>query len=96
MWYYAPIIDTYIKEKHDAYISVVGDRPAMVDYMIWPFFERLPVVYEISAELHPKLTTWCNKMRDLPAVKKLAISNESFKKFYAGYATGNVDYDIAA
>ena len=66
----------------------------MVDYMIWPFFERLPMVYELSSEMHPHLVNWYNKMTNVPSVKKIALPVEVYKKFYEAYNKGQANYDI--
>lgn len=54
-----------------------GEKPLMVDYMIWPWFERfgsLPVLHGSEAKLPtdkiPKLIEWITLMKDQEAVKK--------------------------
>ena len=62
-----------------------GDKVGMVDYMVWPWFERLPVMYTLSADLHPNLTNWCKLMYDDPAVKETSSSKELYMKFFDAY-----------
>jgi glutathione S-transferase len=73
---------------------MTGDEAGMLDYMIWPWFERLPTMYTLSADTYPNLTDWFNRMQHEPAVKETLISKENHLKFYHGYRTGQVDYDF--
>ena len=66
----------------------------MVDYMIWPFFEHLPSLYDISSKIHPNINNWYKKMRCIPAVKKESLSTDVYKKFYEGYLKGQPEYDL--
>ena len=72
-----------------------GDQPSMIDYMLWPFFERLPMLYDLSAEIHPNLSNWCNKMHCIPAVKKESLPADVYKRFYDGYFKGHAEYDFS-
>ncbi|XP_065219601.1 pyrimidodiazepine synthase-like [Planococcus citri] len=54
-----------------------GDKPLMVDYMIWPWFERLDVLSylygseaKIPTEKIPNLVNWTSLMKKDEAVKK--------------------------
>jgi hypothetical protein len=62
--------------------------------MMWPWFERLPMMHALSADVHPNLTSWVNLMLNDAAVKETLISKENYLKFYDGYKKGQVDYDI--
>ena len=66
----------------------------MLDYMVWPWFERLPLMHTLSADVHPNLTSWFNLMQNDSAVKETVISEENHAKFYEGYKNGHADYDI--
>jgi glutathione S-transferase len=66
----------------------------MLDFMVWPWFERLPVVYPLSADVHPNLTNWFNLMHKEPAVKETAFSKEIHLKFYEGYLNAKPVYDF--
>lgn len=75
-----------------------GDKHAMVDFMIWPWFERLPILksainFDINAEKFPKMTAWVNRMQELPTIKKIWIKPESYIKYFSGYPS-NLDYDF--
>ena len=71
-----------------------GGEAGMIDYMIWPWFERLPMLHTLSADAHPNLTNWFNLMQNDPAIKEIMISKENYLKFYEGYKSGKTDYDF--
>lgn len=67
--------------------------------MLWPWFERLPTLkefanYDLNPEKFPKLTTWIERMKQLPAVQEVIIGPEEYSKFYKGYMAGNAQYDF--
>lgn len=73
----------------------------MVDYMIWPWAERigvLPLLYNeevpIAADSFPKLRAWYAAMNKQPVVQEIKISVEQFYKLLLQYkAGGAVNYD---
>jgi glutathione S-transferase len=76
-----------------------GSKPAMIDYMIWPWFERIPSLKEAGFVLNadgkqPKLAAWVKAMQENDAVKKTKVPEEIQKKFYESYRQGKADYDI--
>lgn len=71
-----------------------GNEAGMLDFMVWPWFERLPMVYSLSAELHPNLANWLNLMHQEPAIKETARSKEDHLKFYEGYLNSKPVYDF--
>jgi len=54
-----------------------GNEPSMLDYHIWPFFERMPAVSKLRgvdllpADKFPKLSKWVETVKQLPAVKEI-------------------------
>ena len=74
---------------------LLGDQPSMIDYMLWSFFERLPILYDLSAEIHPNLSNWCGKMHCVPAVKKESLPADVYKRFYDSYFKGHPEYDFS-
>ncbi len=70
----------------------------MVDYIIWPWFERIPVLkkvnYDLDRKRFPKLIDWIENMKNLPAVKEVLINPESNTRFMEGFIEGNIDYDF--
>ncbi|OWF35357.1 glutathione S-transferase omega-1-like [Mizuhopecten yessoensis] len=78
-----------------------GDKPTMLDYFVWPWFERmgvfsaiLPGVDPMPAKQFPKLTAWVEVMKSLPAVKETMFDIPTHVAFYKGYAAGKPDYDV--
>jgi len=76
-----------------------GDKPAMVDYMLWPFFERLPVLVELKdfklneAKLS-KIIAYIERMKKQPAVKEMVLPFDLMVKFNECKISGEVpDYD---
>uniref|UniRef100_A0A3Q3BAV1 Glutathione S-transferase omega n=1 Tax=Kryptolebias marmoratus TaxID=37003 RepID=A0A3Q3BAV1_KRYMA len=71
-----------------------GDTITLVDYMLWPFFERLEVL-ELQNFLDdtPELKKWTQRMLEDPAVKATMTSLDTFKAFYKSYNDGKPDYD---
>ncbi len=67
--------------------------------MIWPWFERLPLLVEAGYEFNsdgkfPKLAAWIERMEGSEAVQKIRVPDEISKKFYKGYKEGKVEYDF--
>ncbi|XP_064418935.1 glutathione S-transferase omega-1 [Latimeria chalumnae] len=72
-----------------------GDSVSMIDYMMWPFFERLEVnSLNHCLEHTPHLTQWISTMLEDPAVKKTITDIETYKGFYNLYLQGSMEaYD---
>ncbi|KAK7082556.1 Glutathione S-transferase omega-1 [Halocaridina rubra] len=75
-----------------------GNTPGMLDYILWPFGERFPVV-EISArkmlpqtEL-PLLKSWMQNMKEDRAVKAVYIPPEIHKMYLEDSLSGKPGYD---
>jgi len=71
----------------------------MVDYMLWPWFERLPLLSEAGFEFNadgqfPKLAAWIEAMEANENVQKVKNPIEITKKFMDGYRQGKPEYDF--
>ena len=72
----------------------------MVDYYIWPFIERMPVVTAdtgvnpMDEEKHRKLFAWRDAMLELPAIKSCLISTENHLRYAELYRKGEPEYDF--
>ncbi|XP_028810756.1 glutathione S-transferase omega-1-like [Denticeps clupeoides] len=72
-----------------------GDTISMIDYMIWPWFERLGMVELEHCITHcPDLKKWIVNMLDDPTVKALLFSTEDHKFFFKSYVSGKPNYDF--
>ncbi|XP_034754492.1 glutathione S-transferase omega-1-like [Etheostoma cragini] len=71
-----------------------GDSITMIDYMMWPWFERLDV-FELKHCLDstPELKKWTERMLDDMAVKATMHSVDNHKAFYKAYVEGKPNYD---
>jgi glutathione S-transferase len=87
----------YEEALKDTYFG--GSKPGMTDYMIWPWFERLPLLIEFGYEFNddgklPKLAAWVKEMEGNENVQKIKNPDELSKKFFEGYRQGKVEYDF--
>lgn len=78
-----------------------GENPGMVDYMIWPWMERLPTLpilshekFKVEMENFPNLAKWISDMKEDSAVKESHISPENHARFITGFLSGNPEYDM--
>nr|QST14959.1 GSTomega protein [Diaphanosoma celebensis] len=78
-----------------------GLRPGILDYMIWPWVERLPVLPILSQGLVvlpkdqiPLLMKWYDAMTQDDAVKESFISAENHAKYLESHLSGTPDYDM--
>ncbi|XP_029304971.1 glutathione S-transferase omega-1-like [Cottoperca gobio] len=71
-----------------------GDSITMIDYMKWPWFERLEI-FELKHCLDgtPELKKWTERMSEDMAVKATMHSVDTHKAFYKTYAEGKPNYD---
>uniref|UniRef100_A0A8C7XZG7 Glutathione S-transferase omega n=1 Tax=Oryzias sinensis TaxID=183150 RepID=A0A8C7XZG7_9TELE len=71
-----------------------GDSITMIDYMMWPFFERTEV-FEVQHCLDhtPELKKWIELMLKDPAVKATIHPVETHKIFYKSFVEGKPDFD---
>ncbi|XP_048732551.1 glutathione S-transferase omega-1-like [Ostrea edulis] len=76
-----------------------GASPCMVDLMVWPWFERIPVLTVVApeAKLDPKefphLSSWMKVMMELPAVKETYEEPAAHIHFFSSLRAGKPDYD---
>ncbi|CAF1513581.1 unnamed protein product, partial [Adineta steineri] len=87
----------YEEALHDTFFG--GSKPGMFDFMIWPWFERFPVISESGFVLNadgklPKLAKWVEAMKANEVVQKVKVPEEIMKKFFNTVREGKADYDI--
>ncbi|KAJ8360142.1 hypothetical protein SKAU_G00166670 [Synaphobranchus kaupii] len=71
-----------------------GDSITMVDYMIWPWFERIESLgLKHCMDGAPELKNWTERMLEDPSIKAIMFDSEMHKGFYKTYADGKPDYD---
>lgn len=93
------ILDSYEKYLTEDFFS--GKKtPGIVDYMIWPWFERFenlrPLANnKLDETRFEKLNNWIKRMLDLPAVKETLSNPENMVYFYKVSLTNKEpNYDI--
>ncbi|XP_026686885.1 pyrimidodiazepine synthase-like [Diaphorina citri] len=93
-------LEAELKARGTPYLS--GSKPGMVDYMIWPWLERLPSLaelagpeYALPADKFAQLIKYSDLMKEDPAVKEYYLSPEQhaehIKRRKAGLASA---YDL--
>nr|BAD77935.1 glutathione S-transferase omega [Halocynthia roretzi] len=66
-----------------------------VDYMIWPWFERIGTwCGELPKGKFPNITRWISDMKKDPVVKACSTPPEIFKKFFDGFRSNKTVYDL--
>lgn len=79
-----------------------GEKAGMLDYMIWPWMERLEAlsVYigeklKLDGKRFQKLVDWCAIMNLDDAVRKSVVTAEIYEKFWCSrQAGGRANYDL--
>ncbi|EDW33421.1 GL15503 [Drosophila persimilis] len=80
-----------------------GDRPGFVDYMIWPWLERLAVIgfiledsYNFDAKRFPRIANLIDLLKADDVVKSFYATPEQHIEFWRGRKSGNTNYDLLA
>ncbi|KAK3765718.1 hypothetical protein RRG08_026191 [Elysia crispata] len=92
--------ETILSDREGPYFG--GNQPAMIDFLLWPHFERLPALTlltsnsRITPDPHhlPRLAAWMEIMLQLPAVKAVLQNTNAHAHFFASFGTGSPDYDF--
>lgn len=91
------IFEKELKKRGSIFFS--GDKPGMVDYMLWPWAERSPTVTLVLKEMLPvtedkfvNIQLWKKAMRELPEVEEIYHGPEKFYKTIL-FKTENVEAD---
>ncbi|CAF3755969.1 unnamed protein product [Rotaria sp. Silwood1] len=76
-----------------------GSKPAMVDYMLWPWFERLPLLNDVGYQFNndgklPKLAAWIKAMEADKNVQQVKVPLEITRKYMNAYIQGKPEYDF--
>lgn len=70
-----------------------GEKAAFIDYMIWPWLERLPVLTQYNSDVNmtsfPLVRQWREEMLCLPEVQKCLFSTDHHVEFYAKWRGGD-------
>ncbi|KAL7734098.1 hypothetical protein ACLKA6_011780 [Drosophila palustris] len=79
-----------------------GQQIGMVDYMLWPWFERFPALkhvlaekYELDKERFANLLKWRDLVAQDEAVQQVALDSGVHAKFMFTRQEGKPNYDVA-
>jgi len=78
-----------------------GDKPGYVDYMNWPWVERLAAVEHFSdgkiavtKDKYPKFAAYIERLNAVPEIKEFAVDGATHVKFIKSRFDGKPNYDI--
>jgi len=80
-----------------------GSAPGYLDYMIWPWFERInifPRIFEgesalaFPAQKFPILSSWMKSMKEDPAVKEYILDEDVHVQFFKSLSAGSPNYNL--
>ncbi|XP_045191381.2 pyrimidodiazepine synthase-like [Mercenaria mercenaria] len=77
-----------------------GEKPMLIDFMIWPHMERVVGMGQINDKVaikpdrFPFLSAWIENITSVPAVKETICSEENFIKLVVARKEGKEIYDI--
>ncbi|XP_076450564.1 glutathione S-transferase omega-1-like [Babylonia areolata] len=78
-----------------------GDKVAMVDLMMWPWFERIAAIQKYCSSLvpsetnFPKMFSWMQTMLQQPSVKATSFSDDTHNEFIISFIVDNKPkYDL--
>lgn len=70
----------------------------MLDFHIWPWYERMSPFIGMGIEMLPEdkfpyLNQWVARMRNVPAVQETMVDDKAHLNFFMSYSQGKPDYD---
>lgn len=93
------IYEKELTERGTAFFN--GDKPGMLDYMIWPWCERSDIIpylvgdrYKLDEQRFANLLKWKSEMAEDPAVKTHYLNGETHSTFLRTRRAGDPQYNI--
>ncbi|KAJ9590882.1 hypothetical protein L9F63_016087, partial [Diploptera punctata] len=78
-----------------------GNSPGMLDYMIWPWFERIGLLkciggngFGLFEDRFPELIAWRDRMKDDDPVKVTYLEPDIHARFIESRKSGKPDFDL--
>ncbi|XP_017042583.1 pyrimidodiazepine synthase-like [Drosophila ficusphila] len=100
-WVALDIFEKELSKRGTAFFG--GDKPGFVDYMIWPWFERLSVIklrlgdeYKFDEKRFAKISQWISLLKEDPVVQSFYATPEQHDEFWRTRQAGNANYDLLA
>lgn len=93
--------EKYFQQKKTKFFT--GDKPGMVDYMIWPFIEISLSLWDtgiynekslVSTSERPLFSAWIERMQNDRIVKKCTPGKELLTQYLMTKMDGNSNYDL--
>uniref|UniRef100_T1HUM1 Uncharacterized protein n=1 Tax=Rhodnius prolixus TaxID=13249 RepID=T1HUM1_RHOPR len=93
-------MDYFEKQLTSRGTQFSGDKPGMIDYMIWPWCERLEMIrirggeqFRAPRDRFQRMWDWSKAMLEDEAVKKHFVTPEQHIKYFQSHSAGIPDYD---
>jgi len=109
-WYRNPQDPTTVEKVESAYKLYeqllhcdyfAGKTAGYVDYMNWPWVERLSAVdilsegrLAVTAEKYPKFAAYIDRMRSIPEIETFLLDGPTHLKFLQSRVEGKTNYDV--
>lgn len=100
-WTVLDIFEEELTKRGTRYFG--GNKPGFVDYMIWPWLERLAIIefvlkdsYSFDEKRFAKLAQWIALLKEDEAVKGFYVTPEQHQEFWRTRKSGNANYDLLA
>ncbi|XP_076263128.1 pyrimidodiazepine synthase-like isoform X2 [Rhynchophorus ferrugineus] len=77
-----------------------GNKPGMLDLMIWPWCERAEILKLfgnanlLKKDKYRRLLEWSRRMAEEPSVKRSMMDSNTHIKYLQSYRAGRPDYDM--
>lgn len=89
-------MNTDLKKRGSKFFG--GEQPGMLDYMMWPWFERFPVLTIMYPNLvypaQDTLDTWQADMWNTGPVNQYGLTPEVHVQFFGEYKDAECNFDI--
>ncbi|CAH0729870.1 unnamed protein product, partial [Brenthis ino] len=92
------LIEEQLKSRGTTFLN--GSEPGYVDYMIWPWFEKIDAMKTVDEKLiidpvkYKKLVEYISNMFQDPAVSEYLVPPSILLKYFEGYKTGYPNYEL--
>ncbi|XP_055843266.1 pyrimidodiazepine synthase-like isoform X1 [Episyrphus balteatus] len=93
------VYDKELESRNTPFFA--GDKPGWVDFMIWPWIERMAMIKYLYGESNDvnygklkNFAKWIESMKEVPAVKDFMLDGETHAKYAKSKADGNPDNDM--
>ena len=95
------VFENELAKRRTPYFS--GESPGMLDFMIWPWWERVDIIkvlrgdqFVIPCDRFKKLFEWRSAMKENAAVQNSYLDTEVHAKYMQSRIAGTPQYDLVA